>query len=275
MSYNLADLHMHSFCSDGLRTPSEAVGEAARAGVRAISLTDHDTVAGVQEAVEAGLRSGIRVIPGIELSAHIGDREVHLLSYFIHRRHPVLNDYVGLLRRRRRERGVAMVQRLNELGVAISIDEVMRHATSGLLGRPHIAAAMVGIGAVASKEEAFDRYIGDRRPAAVPKPRSPAADVIAMVHRLGGVAVLAHPAKSCPLPMLTRLVDSGLDGIEVFHPSHQPAQIEHYTKLAERFGLLPTGGSDSHGEESGPRIGDCGIGCEAIADLEARAARYA
>ena len=275
MSYNLADLHMHSLCSDGLRTPAEAVGEAQQAGVRAISLTDHDTVEGVEEAVEAGLRSGVRVIPGIELSAHVDDREVHLLSYFIHRRHPVLTDYVGLLRRRRHERGVAMVERLNELGVAITVDEVMRHATRGLLGRPHIAAAMVGSGAVASKEEAFNRYIGDRRPAAVPKPRSPASDVIAMVHRLGGVAVLAHPGNNCPLAILTRLVDSGLDGIEVFQPSHLPAQIEHCSQLGKRYGLLPTGGSDSHGEESGPRIGDCGIGCEAIAALEARASEYA
>ena len=275
VSYNLADLHIHSFCSDGLRTPTDAVSEAHEAGVRFLSLTDHDSVEGVDEAMEAGERYGIGVIPGAELSAHFYTREVHLLAYFFDHHHPTMADYVGKFRRCRYDRGVAMVECLNKLGIAITVEQVMSHATSGLVGRPHIAAAMVGIGAVSSKEEAFDKYIGDGGPAMVPKSRSEAVDVISMVHLLGGVVVLAHPGNGWPEQILVQLVEAGLDGIEVFHPSHQPTHIEHYSRLAAQYGLLLSGGSDSHGEESGSRIGDCGIGCEAIEALKARAATYA
>ena len=275
MSYNLADLHMHSVCSDGLLTPVQVVGEAYGAGVRVLSLTDHDSVAGVDEVMAAAEERGVGVVPGTELSAHVVDREVHLLAYFLDHRDPVLSDYVGLLRTRRHERGVTIVDRLNNLGIEITVEDVMVHATGGLVGRPHIAAAMISRGAVSSKEEAFDRFIGDRGPAVVPKPRSPATDVIALVHSLGGVAVLAHPGAATQEQVVAGLVDSGLDGIEVFHPSHQPPQIEYYTQLTERYGLLPSGGSDCHGEDSGARIGDCGIGCEAVDALKERASRYA
>lgn len=275
MQYNLADLHTHSFCSDGLRTPTAAVGEAAAAGVRVLSLTDHDTVEGVPEALAAGQSQGVEVIPGAELSAHVDDREVHVLAYCLDYTSTRLGGYVELLHRQRHDRGAAIVERLNQLGVAITLEEVLVRADGGPLGRPHIAAAMVARGTVPNKEEAFQRFIGDRRPADVPKPRSPAADVIDLIHDLGGVAVLAHPGLAVNEAMIAQLVDSGLDGVEVYHPSHQPAQIEHYLDLAARYGLLLSGGSDSHGEAAGPRIGACGIGCEAVVALNERAATYA
>mgnify|MGYP001036325984 FL=1 len=275
MAYNLADLHVHSFCSDGLRTPTQAVEEARNAGVRALSLTDHDTVSGIEEASRAGFELGVEVVPGTELSAHVDDREVHLLAYFLDWQSPALGDYLSVLRQRRRERGEAMVERLNELGVSITVKEVLDHANGGLVARPHIAAAMIGSGAVTTKEEAFDRYIGDRGPAVVHKRRCPARDVIDLVHSQGGVAFLAHPGKRLPVTVVSRLVDAGLDGLEVFHPSHQPPQMEHYTNLAKRYDLLQSGGSDSHGDPDGSRIGDYGIGCEAIEAMTARAAEYA
>ena len=275
MAYNLADLHCHSYCSDGLRTPAQAVQEAHAAGVRALSLTDHDTVDGIEEATAASRDRGIEFVPGTELSGHIEEREVHLLAYFVDWRSSALDDYLSLQKQRRHERGVAIVERLNDLGVELTIKEVLDRANGGLVARPHIAAAMIGSGAVATKEEAFDRYIGDRGPAVVPKRRCPVGDVIDLVHSLGGVAVLAHPGKSMPVAVVTYLVEQGLDGLEVYHPAHQPAQIEHYTRLAERYDLLQTGGSDSHGEPEGPRIGDYGIGCEAIEAMTHRAAIYA
>ena len=275
MTYNLADLHVHSFCSDGLRTPTQAVEEASEAGVRALSITDHDTVDGIEEAARAGNELGVEIVPGTELSGHVDDREIHLLAYFVDWKSSALGDYLSLLRQRRHERGVAMVERLNELGVEITVEEVLHHASSGLVARPHIAAAMVGKGAVSTKEEAFDRYIGDRGPAVVAKRRCPAKDVIDLVHSLGGVAFLAHPGKSLPVAVITHLVEAGLDGLEVYHPAHQPVQIEHYTQLADRYDLLHSGGSDSHGEPDGTRIGDYGIGCEAIEAMNERAATYA
>jgi predicted metal-dependent phosphoesterase TrpH len=275
VQYNLADLHTHSFCSDGLRTPTQAVEEAAAAGVRVLSLTDHDTVEGVPEVLRAGEAHGIEIVPGTELSAHIDDREVHLLAYCLDHLSTRLAAYVRLVHQQRRDRGAAIVERLNRLGVDVSLEDVLVRADGGPLGRPHIAAAMVASGAVNDKEEAFSRFIGDRRPADVPKTRCPAGDVIAMVHELGGVVILAHPGLSVSDAIIKSLVDIGLDGVEVFHPSHQPPQIDHLTELAGRLTLLTSGGSDSHGESYGARIGDCGIGCEAVDALHERAARYA
>ena len=275
VQYNLADLHTHSTCSDGLRTPRQVVEEAAAAGVRVLSLTDHDTVNGVAQAAEAGRKLGVETVPGTELSVHVEDRELHLLAYFIDYRDERLGSYVDLVHRRRRERGEAIVRRLNQLGVGVSLEEVLLRSAGGPLGRPHIAAAMVANGAVPTKEEAFRHFLGDHRAAYVPKPRSPAAEVIGLVHELGGVIVLAHPGLTVPEPVIAGLVDIGLDGVEVYHPSHQPSQIEHYQEIARRYGLLMSGGSDSHGEPQGPRIGDYGIGCEAVEAMNERAATYA
>ena len=150
----------------------------------------------------------------------------------------------------------------------------MGHATSGLIGRPHIAAAMVSNGAVDSKEEAFGRYIGDRGPAFKAKPYTSAEDVIALIHRTGGVAVLAHPGASLHEDIIQQLISFGLDGVEVFHPAHQPPQIDFYNQLADSHGLLKSGGSDSHGNIDGTRIGDYGVGYEVIEAMRERAATY-
>jgi len=275
LQYDLADLHVHTYCSDGLRTPTEAVEQARDAGVRILGLTDHDSVAGIPEAMEAGKALGVKLVPGTELSAFACGREIHLLAYFFDWRSQTLVDYLAMFQKRRYARGVAIVERLNDLGIQLSIGDVMAEAEGGLVGRPHVAAALVACGAVASKEEAFDRYIGDRKPAVVAKPNASAKDVICMVHRIGGVAVLAHPGASCPEALVTELIGVGLDGIEVYHPAHLPPQIDHYSRLVERFGLVASGGSDSHGEPTGSVIGSCGIGCEAVETLEARAAAHA
>lgn len=272
MRYNLADLHLHSICSDGLRPPAQVAEEAYRAGLQAMSLTDHDTVDGVAEAMAAGQRLGLEVVPGTELSAHVREREVHILGYCFDWQDAHLNATLDQVHKRRYERGIAIVQRLNALGLKVTLEEVLNHAKGSPLGRPHIAAAMVDLGLVASKDEAFSRYIGDRGPAFWPKPYTAAAGVIDLVHRAGGVAVLAHPGMSFPEPVLAELVTSGLDGIEVFHPAHLPSQIEHYMHLASRYDLLVTGGSDSHGDPDGTRIGEYGIGYEAIEAMRKRAA---
>ncbi|MEW6749929.1 MAG: PHP domain-containing protein [Candidatus Latescibacterota bacterium] len=275
MRYNLADLHIHTMCSDGLRTPSQAVAEARDAGLQAISVTDHDTVEGQEEAIAEGERLGVEVVPGTELSAHVREREVHLLGYCVDWRSPELTGRLDQVHQRRHERGIAIVRRLNNLGLGVTLEEVLDQAKGSPLGRPHIAAAMVDRGLVASKDEAFTRYLGDRGPAFSPKPYTSAADTIALIHRAGGVAVLAHPGVSFPELVVAQLVSWGMDGIEVFHPAHQPPQIDYYMQLAGRYDLLITGGSDSHGDAEGTRVGEYGIGCEAIGAMRRRASAYA
>ncbi len=272
--YNLTDLHTHSFCSDGLRTPAQAVEEGHEAHLQALSLTDHDTVEGIDEAMEAGEKWDLEIIPGTELSAHVKEREVHILAYCLEWKNPELTQHLDLLRTQRHERGVAIVELLNNLGVELTIDEVLQEASGGSLGRPHIAAAMISRGVVTSKDEAFERYLGDRSPAFSPKPYHSAEDVIDLVHRVGGVAVLAHPGTSLPEAIILQLVDAGLDGLEVFHPAHQAPQIEYYTQLTAQHNLLQSGGSDSHGGPEGVRIGDYGIGYEAIDAMRQRSANY-
>jgi predicted metal-dependent phosphoesterase TrpH len=188
---------------------------------------------------------------------------------------PELNSGLHQVHQARRQRGVAIVERLNNMGLDVSLEEVLERAQGSPLGRPHIAAVMVEKGFVADKDEAFTRYIGDRAPAFRAKPHISAEEVIARVHRAGGVTVLAHPGHSLSDATIQQLINFGLDGIEVFHPAHQPPQIDFYTQLAERHGLLISGGSDSHGDAQGTRIGDYGIGYEAIEAMRARAARYA
>ena len=275
MRYNLADLHMHSFCSDGLRTPTQAVEEACAAGLQAMSLTDHDTVEGIPEATAAGQRLGMEVVPGTELSAHVRDREVHILAYCIDCSDDHLGNSLTQSFASRYERGVAIVETLNVLGLSVSLDDVLSQAKGSPLGRPHIAAAMVENGLVADKDEAFNRYIGDRGPAFKPKPYTAAETVIELIHRSAGVAVLAPPGASLPEFVIEHLVSHGLDGIEVFHPAHQPPQIDFYNQLADRYGLLKSGGSDSHGNIDGTRIGDYGVGYEVIEAMRERAATYA
>ena len=275
LRYNLADLHTHSFCSDGFRTPTQAVKEAREAGLQALSLTDHDTVEGIDEAIEAGKRFQVEVIPGSELSAHVDDREVHLLAYLIDWNNLNLKNNLKLVHQKRRERGNAIVNKLNSMGITITIEEILDQAQGSPLGRPHIAAILVKKGVVADKDEAFVRFLGDRSPAFQAKPRIPAENVIDVVHRAGGIAILAHPGYSIPDAVINNLIKMGLDGVEVYHPAHQPQQIEFYTQLTIQHNLVISGGSDSHGDINGTNIGDYGIGYEAIEAMRNRAARYA
>ena len=275
MRYNLADLHTHSFCSDGLRTPTQAVQEAHAAGLRALSLTDHDTVEGTEEALHAGKSLGVEIIPGSELSAHVGDREVHLLAYMIDWEDKNLNESLNRVQDVRYERGIAIVEQLTKMGISITIDEILKQANGSPLGRPHIASVLINKGVVANKDEAFLRFLGDRAPAFQSKPNIPAGDVIDVVHQSGGIVVLAHPGQNLSDSVFSYLVSAGLDGIEIYHPSHQPPQIDFYTKLANQNKLVMSGGSDSHGNEQGTRIGDFGISYEAIDAMRTRAERYA
>lgn len=247
------DLHSHSTASDGSRSPTAVVTAAKAAGLSAIALTDHDTMAGVAEAVGVGEQLGLRVVPGVELSAIDDDREVHLLGLHVHRAN-VLDDALRTFRDSRQVRAQEIVAKLNELGVAVTFDDVLARAGDAAIGRPHLARVLIEGGWARDSRDAFDRYLGAGRPAFVPKHRLSVADAIALVHAGGGVAVLAHPGGEGRREIVERFVDVGLDGLEVRHPGHSSEDINRLGALATFFGLVPSGGSDWHGAADGPRV---------------------
>lgn len=266
------DLHAHSTASDGTATPTGAVESANRAGVVALALTDHDTLAGVPEAQVAADRLGLRLVPGVELSVHQEGVEVHLLGLHI-------RDVAGLqaeleaIRDQRRLRAIAMVEKLAAAGAPIAIEAVLAEAAGGAIGRPHVARALVAAGHVKDQREAFDRFLAAGRPAYVDKARLEIADGIAMVHRAGGLAVIAHPGAEGRRERIEPLVPMGLDGLEVRHPSHSAEDVKRLDALAQHFGLVVSGGSDWHGAMQGPRV----LGAMRVPEawLEAQDARLA
>lgn len=278
------DLHMHSTASDGTDAPDALPRLAKQAGLAAIALTDHDTTAGLPACADAARAARIDFIPGIELSADpssipgpapdTADRPprgtLHLLGYFIRHDDPQLARVQERLRRAREERNPAMVERLNELGVNITYDEVLEAAgalsaggssSSDIVGRPHIAQVMVQKGYVRSIHEAFARYIGEGGEAYVRKDRLAAADAIAAITAAGGLAFLAHPVQlRLDSPdelehLVKRLAEMGLAGIETRHSDHTPADAQRFEHLAERFDLLTCGGSDYHGGRKAIQLG--------------------
>lgn len=246
------DLHTHSTASDGTLAPERVVEAAGRCNLAGIALTDHDTIDGVAEARTAGARLGIRVVMGCELSAFQGDQEVHLLALHLTRAE-ALEARLLELRRLRLERAKKIVDRLNSVGVPVTFDEVLRQCNGGALGRPHIARALIARGAVQDFKDAFVRYLGAGGSAFVPKARLTIEDAIEIAHEAGGLAIWAHPAEGGRRETLEPLVNAGLDGVEVRHPSHTTDDAQRLQALADFFGLVVSGGSDWHGATEGPR----------------------
>lgn len=278
------DLHTHSSCSDGTLPPAEVVRLAAEAGLEVVALTDHDTTEGLAEAREAGAELGIEVVPGIELSAEHEGRSVHVLAYWPDPEEPELVAELERLRDERLGRAAAMIERLRELGIGISLGRVREIAGGGPIVRPHIAQALVEAGAVADEQEAFDRYIADGGPAYVEKHALAPVDAVRLILRAGGACVLAHPGlwddragpSGVPEEVIEAMAAAGMHGLEVDHPDHAPEQRERYRRLAARLGLVPTGGSDFHGDrlERSP-LGGAVCDPEAFAKLRALARRAA
>lgn len=246
------DLHMHSTASDGSRAPEDVVAAAATVGLEAIALTDHDTIDGLAAARAAGERTGVRVVTGVELSAMDaeGDVETHVLGLHLSDLVELENRLV-MLREMRFNRAVRIVERLNEMGVPLTLESVLEHAAGGAIGRPHVARALVAAGFAPSFKQAFDRYLGGGRQAYVPKERLTIAEAIAIVHRAGGLAVLAHPGPLGTRERVAALAAHGLDGLEVLHPGHSWEDSQRLDALAAEFQLVRSGGSDWHGGSDG------------------------
>ena len=223
---------------------------AAAAGLAAIALTDHDSVAGVAEATAAGALHGIRVIAGCEFSVRGDWGEIHLLGYFLPDNDSRLTSELARLRDLRVERGRAMVSAIQKLGLTLDQSDVDREAGGGAVGRPHVARALIARKVVRSIDEAFDRLLGRGRPAYVGKVLPELADICALIRAVGGVSSLAHPKDRATRQTLQSLQARGLDGVEVLHPSHSGPVRAQLDRLAQDLGLLRTGGSDSHGEQA-------------------------
>ena len=252
-----ADLQLHSSASDGSDAPSEVVRRAARKGFAAIALTDHDTMQGVPEAAAEAAARGLELIPACELSTlDENERQIDILAYGIRVDDIEFQSTLNTIRSGRLGRAYLMVQRLNELGHAVSWERVQAIAGGENIGRPHVARAMVEAGVVRTMKAAFtEEFILDGGRCYVQRVKISPAEAIEQIHRAGGVAVAAHPARTgLSDDEVAFLVEAGLDGLEVHYPQHSRAETNRFLELAGRFDLLVTGGSDDHGDVNEGRL---------------------
>jgi predicted metal-dependent phosphoesterase TrpH len=249
----LIDLHLHTTASDGRLSPAQLVARVAAAGITTMSVTDHDTVAGLAEVEVAASARGIRLVPGIEVTSVADFRDVHMLGYLFDPTDRQLLSFLEGQRALRVSRVREIGSRLARLGMPIDVEALVTTAASRpgtSVGRPQIARAMVAAGHVSSVQEAFERWLATGLPGFVPRTGPSPAAVVDVIHAAGGVASMAHPAITRRDDLIAPLAEHGLDAIEVYHSDHQPEDVQEYRGLVQRLGLLATGGSDFHGDPS-------------------------
>jgi 3',5'-nucleoside bisphosphate phosphatase len=243
-----ADLHIHSNFSDGKYSPTEILQKAKEKGFSAISITDHDNINGIETALQSSGEIGIEVIPGIEFSTDFKGKEVHILAYFIDYNDTSLIDFVKDIRNSRIQRLGQMIRRLSELKCIINSDNFFGKFSANItLGRPHLALEMLNIKFVRNYVEAFTKFIGDGKPAYIKKPNPDIKKVLGIISELGGLSFIAHPGKYFKSTQLQEIIDSGVDGIEMIHPSHSYTDMHFFEQVAAQNFLLVSGGSDFHG----------------------------
>jgi 3',5'-nucleoside bisphosphate phosphatase len=266
------DLHLHTTASDGRSSPEELVRQVHAAGIRVMSVTDHDTRASEPAVRAAAADAGIRVVSGIEITSVDNGRDIHVLAYGLPPVSPALDAVVAGQRGRRLERAREIARKLQALGAPIDVEAVVAAATASgkAVARPQLAQCLVDAGHVQTVQEAFDRYLDQSSPAYVANEGVSPAEIIALVAASGGVTSLAHPGQVKDQSLIARLADAGLPCLEVFHSSHDAAAQTHYLALADRFGMVPTGGSDFHGEGTrrSELFGRVGLAVEYMARLD-------
>ncbi len=254
------DLHIHTTFSDGTLGPDEVVKRAKEQGLSTIAITDHDSVDGIDIALEIGRDFGITVIPGVELSCKKQGKSVHMLGYFVNYKDNKFLDFLENMQVSRVGRAKRMLEKLNDLGMRITMEELKERVGSGAICRPHIATLLAEKGFVNNSQEAFNRYIGDRKPCYVAKASVTPSECIEVIKSAGGIPVIAHPGNFVQKEWIYDLIKDGIMGIETFYPTHRDSQIDEFKEIAQKNGLLITGGSDSHGELEGhPKIGEVKI----------------
>ena len=247
------DLHVHTTASDGTMSPTEVVRYAKEKGLQTIAITDHDTIEGIAEGLQEGRKLGLEVIPGVELSVDFAKGTMHLLGYYIDHTSAELLEKLTIVQQARAERNLKIVEKLQGLGIDIDLSEVKEAPEHGQIGRPHFAYTMVQKGYVQNIQDAFDRYLRKGGPAYVEKFKFSPEEAMSVIHKAGGITVLAHPFTTNQLQLqdlelvIVDLKEKGLDGIETYYPEHSEGQTRLYRHLAEKYGLVITGGSDFHG----------------------------
>jgi predicted metal-dependent phosphoesterase TrpH len=268
----LIDLHLHTTASDGHLSPAQLLARANAAGLTIISITDHDTVAAIAEVTQLAGTIGIRVIPGIEITAVDDGRDVHMLGYFFDPESKTLASLLERQRALRVARVRAIGERLVELNMPVDVEPLVLAAAAtpgSSIGRPQVARELLRAGYVASVQEAFDVWLGTGRPAFVPRTGPSPASVVAAIHDAGGVASMAHPGVTQRDELIGPLIDSGMDAIEVYHSDHTPEAEQTYKRIAERRGVAVTGGSDFHGDDTRRNtLGIVSLPAEAFSALE-------
>jgi len=240
------DLHTHTNYSDGFFSPTELVELAYKSGIELLSITDHDNVNGIEEAEKAASKYGIEIIPGVEISTDIRNTEIHILGYFIDPANAELEHYLSFFRDERHKRAKRIVEKLNILGLEISIGDVLKHVKKGTIGRPHIAQALLENKQVNSYYEAFNKYLGNNAPAYEKKVHLSPQSAFKIISDAGGLSFIAHPG-NMPEILIKELIEDGVDGIEVIHPSHSADRTKFYRGIVNQYYLLESGGSDFHG----------------------------
>jgi predicted metal-dependent phosphoesterase TrpH len=240
------DLHTHTIYSDGYFTPEKLIKKAQTHGIDTISITDHDSTNGIEEAGLYASKYGIEIIPGVEISTDIRDTEVHILGYFIDPKNKELEHYLHFFRDERHKRAIRIVKKLNLLGLNILMEDVLALAKNSAIGRPHIAQALMAKGQVKTFFEAFYKYLGNHAPAYERKVHLSPQSAFKIINDAGGLSFIAHPG-NMPEILIKELIDAGVDGIEVIHPSHSPEQVKFYRGIVNEYFLLESGGSDFHG----------------------------
>ncbi|MCJ8011281.1 PHP domain-containing protein [Paenibacillus sp. KQZ6P-2] len=251
------DLHTHTLASDGMQSPADNVRLAYEKGLSAVAITDHDTVVGIPEATEEGERCGVTVVPGVEISTRAGGKDIHVLGYYVNCTNEEFLKRLADLRNTREERNVKMIARLQELGVQITLEEVIAGLGRELrpdetVGRPHMADVMVKKGYAQDMRDAFNRYLGEDAPAYVSVPRISPQEACNWIREAGGAPVLAHPGIYGDDRLVREILEQAQPaGIEVFHSDHGKAEEERYQAMADEYGLIVTAGSDFHGARQG------------------------
>jgi hypothetical protein len=249
------DLHAHTNFSDGLLSPEALVARAIEKHLAALAVTDHDSVEALPRA-RAAAGAALELVPGIEMSTAFEGADLHILGYYVNPEHGPLRERLERFQHDRRHRAMAIIERLRELGAPVEAAVVLELAGPGVVGRPHVAEALIRAGLASDFDDAFERFLGIHAPAFVPRPAFSPEEAIALIHAADGVSVLAHPGPQMPDSVIERLRAVGLRGIEVWHPQHNASTVRRYRALAEHLQLLETGGSDFHGEHRSLDLGE-------------------
>lgn len=267
------DLHVHTNHSDGILSPIQVVDLAIKLQLSGIAITDHDTISGIEDAIERSLKyDNFKVIPGIEFSCVYRYEEVHILGYFIDYKNPNIINVTNKLKLARINRGIDIIKKINELGLNITIEEVKVFSSEDYIGRPHIARALIKNGYSSSIQEAFDKYLNRDKPAYVERYKMIIEDTISLIKDSGGISVLAHPGLLKDKSIIEHCISLGIDGLECIHSKHSKKDIKLFSEIAASNNLITTGGSDCHGDITGGSLllGTCFIDINNIPEMKER-----